>query len=215
MAMPRWLPFRYAGGLSLVVLLLLAIAGAIFLPPQPVRDPSAEPSRARPPGTDEVDAWLLDHPGGGVIRCTWPVDLPRGGKIADAPGVWLDPGLVQAVPTQVGGAPVLGADGAPQAWVGWSGELCTVYSPTRVSVRGSVVDARGEPAPSTVIGCGERVATGSDGHFELELGPSALLHAEQSLSGPRCPLRVSADGPATPIALHRAGTVRVVVQAGG
>jgi hypothetical protein len=212
----RWVPFRYAGGLSLVVLLLLAIAGAIFLPSGAIRAPGSAEADAlqADPAYAAVRAWLDGHPGARVVRCGWPPNLTRGGAVAGQPGIWLEPGLALAVPPAPGGAHVIGADGAPHGWVAWDAAGCRVVRPAGVRVQGRVVDARGEALPGReVAGCGAATLADERGEFVLDLGPDALLAAGPEPGPPRCGL--AAGGPSTPVRLDAATKIAVVVQAGG
>jgi len=212
----RWLPVRYAGGLSLIVLFLLAVAGAIFLPPQPVRAPVSPEDQAfaAHPDWPAMQEWIQAEPGRRPARCGWPANLRRGGSAQELPGVWLDPGLLVGAPAQPTGAVVVGADGAPHAWISLDPSGCAVHGPARVAVRGQVVDATGAPiAHVRVDGCGTSTLADETGAFALNLAEAALLHAVRRSGPARCELR--AGGPPTPIALDAAAELRVVVQRGG
>ncbi len=211
--MRAWMPFRYAGGLSLVVLLGLGVAGALLLPGRDVRRPASPEAvaLAAHPDYPAIQAYLQANAGAALVRCAWPPNLQRGGRVDGLPGAWLDPGLALATPAGEGGAPVVGADGAPHAWIAWRAGRCAVYRPATVRVDGRVVDAQGAArGGATVSGCGTSAVADPDGAFQLDLGPDALLAAARGSGPPRCAL--AAGGPSTPVALDAAAVVPAIVQ---
>jgi hypothetical protein len=203
--MTRWLPFRYAGGLSFVVVFVLAIGGAIFLPggPRPVATEVPLPS--------EVQAYLDANADARVSRCRWPAHAVRGAIDAETVVAWVGDEVLIASIASAGGTSLRDGLGGPVAWVQWMNGECKVWRPSEVQVVGQVVDGRGQALPDQAVeGCGRRIVAAADGTFSVSLGPEALLWATPAPSGPRCALGVG--GPSTPVDLSAATSLTVMVQ---
>lgn len=213
--------FRFAGLFTLGMLAVLALAYGWFAP-KPEIPGSGLDGPAEPPSTPEWEqakAWVGQNPGYAIIVCDWPVDLPRGGRVAlgaeDAPSFWQGGALVQAVPADERGGVVLASDGSPRAWVAFHEGRCEVLPPVRVRVDGRVVDGSGTALPDQAVeGCGQEVATDGSGVFRIRLSHPALLVAVPDDSGrPRCDIGRKSEGSTrTPIDLSRGGVQPIVVQ---
>lgn len=212
MAAPKWFPFRYAGGFSLVVLVVLGLAGALFLPTQPVRPRVAKPAWSEAPGGEQLQEWLSSTHGARVVSCPLR-SVPADRSALSGPGLVADGLLYQGVTEPKVGAALLDEAGEPVGWISVRAQACTASPASSVQVQGQLVQADGSPVGGAIVeGCGLSQRSDDQGRFRIQLGPSALLSAEEGQLGPRCGLR--SGGPATGIALDRGGALEVLVQVG-
>jgi len=206
------LPFRYAGILTLVVLGLLALGGALAGPMGYYRRP--EPGIGDPRWT-AARAWVAVNPGHRVLLCKAPADLRRAGRLRvgpeDAPAFWDGDTLVQAVPDQARGA-LLRSEAGIEGWASWRGTGCGWVRATTLKIEGQRLDARGAASEGPLGGCGRQVVAGVEGKFSLTLGPEALEQAFEGDLGPVCALE--AGGDPTLVDLRPGGARTVLVQAG-
>ncbi|TVQ92976.1 MAG: hypothetical protein EA397_05665 [Deltaproteobacteria bacterium] len=212
MATPRWFPFYFAGGFSLFVLVILGVAGALFVPTGSQRAPPEAPAWSKAPGAEALRGWLDQTEGSRVVSC--PL---RGLDVASSshpsPGLIVAGAWIQGATEKVEGSALFDSAGDPVGWISVRGSSCAVLSPSQVKVRGQTVRADGSVVPGAAVhGCGQRTSSDVEGRFELRLDAAALGQAREGAVGPQCLLR--AEGPPTAVALDRTGQVDVLVQVG-